>query len=233
MKCQDTITELTDEQQTQVAEYRERYWRLATSTEPADRTRAEAAARRLAEIGGVTVRYPVWVSSPDEYGDVRSHPLKSKLKFALSELLSEALIEKLDLDVMDSLRDELFWSLIGELAADLKRELKLDYCSEVIKQLESSIWNSLWEALSYDRRSFSESRHDSIVDPPWLAYYTYAVDALGIECSDEHRELVHLHNELACSCFACWIVPGAIILCERPEYIEIVDGEVVDLTWRE
>lgn len=60
------ITELTPEQKQRLIEYREEYFRYGTSTEPADRPRAEAAiARAYRRIGREPV--PVhWVNSPIE-----------------------------------------------------------------------------------------------------------------------------------------------------------------------
>jgi hypothetical protein len=49
------IEKLTAEQTSKIAEYRERFFAQATSTEPADRKRAEKAARAIAEIGSVKV----------------------------------------------------------------------------------------------------------------------------------------------------------------------------------
>lgn len=45
------LEKLTDEQEAQISEYRDRYWRQAISTEPSDRPRAEAAARRESAEG--------------------------------------------------------------------------------------------------------------------------------------------------------------------------------------
>jgi len=163
------ITELTSAQRAQVAVYRDRYWRQAISTEPADRPRAEAAARRLAEIGGVNISRIVWVESP----------------LAGSEQYGAA---------WASLSDSLWASL------------------------SDSLWDSLWASLR---------------DQPWLCWCTYAVEVLEIDCSDEHFELLRLHNEIAASCFALWIVPGTVILCERPSEVEIKGNKLVGLSWRE
>lgn len=43
------IEKLTPEQESKIQEYRDRYFAQATSCEPADRPRAEAAARRMKE----------------------------------------------------------------------------------------------------------------------------------------------------------------------------------------
>ena len=72
----------------------------------------------------------------------------------------------------------------------------------------------------------------SLWDTGWLAYYSYAVEELGIKIDEKARELLYLHNEIAASCFAIWIVPGALILCERPSSVEVRDGKLVDIEWR-
>jgi hypothetical protein len=60
------ITELTDEQKVALVAHRKRYFDLATTTEPADRPKAEAAVRALAELAGVKVNRVVWVSNPHD-----------------------------------------------------------------------------------------------------------------------------------------------------------------------
>jgi len=183
------ITALTPEQTAKIAEYRERYFAQATSTKPADRPRADAAARRLAEIGGVNVAHVVWVASPAdgaaEYGRAWA-------------------------SLWASLRDSLWASLRDSLRASLGASLR------------DSLWDSLGDSLGA-----------SLWDSGWLAYYSYGVEFLGVSCGDRERELLGLHNEIAASCFALWIVPGMVILCERPATVEVVDGRLVGLTWRD
>lgn len=57
---------LTTEQEAAVVAERKRYFDLATSTAPADRPKAEAAVRELADIAGVKINRVVWVNSPQE-----------------------------------------------------------------------------------------------------------------------------------------------------------------------
>ena len=60
------ISKLTDEQTAALAAHRKRYFDLATCTDPADRPKAEAAVRELAEIAGVKINRVVWVNSPED-----------------------------------------------------------------------------------------------------------------------------------------------------------------------
>ena len=235
------ITTLTPEQTAKIAEYRERYWQLATSTEPADRPRADAAARRLAEIGGVNVAHVVWVASPadgaaeygrawgslgdslrdsfgaslrdslrDSFGDSFGALLRDSLRASLRDSFGALLGASLGASLRDSLRDSLWDSLWASLRDSLRASLR------------DSLWDSLWASLGA-----------SLWDSGWLAYYSYGVEFLGVSCGDRERELLGLHNEIAASCFALWIVPGMVILCERPATVEVVDGRLVGLTWRD
>jgi len=56
---------------------------------------------------------------------------------------------------------------------------------------------------------------------------------MGIKYDDEAMEKLNLHREIGASAFALWIVPGTIVLCDRPETIEVVGGKLVSLTWRD
>ena len=243
------IAVLTPEQTAQIAEYRERYFAQATSTKPADRPRADAAARRLAEIGGVNVAHVVWVASPAdgaaEYGrawaslrdSLRASlgaSLRDSLRDSLRASLGASLRASLGASLRDSLRDSL-WASLGaslrdslrdslwdSLWASLRDSLRASLRDSLRASLRDSLWDSLWASLGA-----------SLWDSGWLAYYSYGVEFLGVSCGNRERELLRLHNEIAASCFALWIVPGMVILCERPATVEVVDGRLVGLTWRD
>ena len=72
------IGKLTAEQETKIAEYRDKYFRQAVSTEPADRPRAEAAAKRMGEIAGGKIGTVHWVDNPRD-GDSLSKPAPDPL----------------------------------------------------------------------------------------------------------------------------------------------------------
>ena len=150
------IEKLTPEQEAKVVEWRERFFAQATSTERADRPRADAAARRLAEIGGVKVNNVVWAAS-----------------------------------VVD-----------GQKAYE-------------------AAWASLRDSLG-----------DSLWDSGWTAFYAFGRE-LGVEYDPKYAEILELHEEIGASCFALWIVPGTVILCERPSKCEIVGGRLVNIEWKE
>ena len=188
------ITELPQEQTQQIQEYRERYFRQTTSTEPADRARAEKAALKLARIGGVKGEI-VWVGSPAE-GDRAFRAGYASLRVSLRDSLRASIYDSLRGSICDSLRASLWGSL------------------------RDSIWGSLRDSI-----------YDSLWDPCWLSLYTFSVGVLGIDCSDRHLKLLQFHNDIAASCFALWIVPGKIILCERPKTVRMVDGKLVGMEW--
>jgi phosphatidylinositol kinase/protein kinase (PI-3 family) len=164
-------TKLTKKQKAKVTEYKNKYFNQAISIDRADKPRAEAAAQKLAEIGGVKNPKIIWVSSPDE---------------------KDTICESLSATLWDSLRSS----------------------------LRDPLWDSLRDPL-----------WDSLRDSGWLCYYTYVVEMLKIKCDNKTLELLNLHNEIASSCFAIWITPNSIILCDRPTSVTIEDGNVVDMKW--
>jgi hypothetical protein len=212
----EMITELTDQQLAAIEEYRDRYFRQATLTEPADRDRAEKAALRLAEIGGVKLNRIEWRNSPEECAS-------------------------LFVSLRDSFRDSLLDSIDSSLMASLRASLRASFKNSLFGSLMDSLLDSIWDSLGDSLRaslgySLKDSLWDSFTDSLWdtglIAFYTYVVEQLGVEISDANRELLGLHNEIAASCFAVWILPGTAILCERPERVEIEDGKLVGIAWR-
>jgi hypothetical protein len=205
----------TSDEKLQIKRYRDRYWQQAISTEPADRPRAEAAAKRLAEIASIKISDIQWAENP--YEGRREYNTSSDL---LRDLLRDSLSASLRVSLRVSLWDLLRGSLPGSLSASLRRSLR------------DSLWVSLSDSLNDSLRvSLRDSLWASLWDAGWLCMYSYAVEVLGLECSEVHRELLGLRNEIAASCFALWIKPGTIILCERPSAVEVRDGRLVGLTF--
>lgn len=196
------IDRLTEEQERRIAEYRERYWQQATSTEPADRPRAQAAARAMAELEGIKIERCIWLENT-EHGDVLSLQRASLAAWTRNSLAA-TLECFVTVTVYETLRDSLETSL-----NDL---LKTSQLSLLVESLRDSLVDSLW-------------------DTGWLAFYTYAAEVLGVEYLPEDAEKLRLHNELASSCFALWLVPGTAILCERPAAVTVAAGRLVGFEW--
>lgn len=198
------IEELSNEQEQKIEEHRKRYWQMAICTDPADRERAEAVARRLVEISEAKVDTVHWVQSPED-GAALYEQAGVPLGAPLRDLLRDSLCGSL----YDLLRESLWYSLRASLWYSLRASLH----DSLLHSLSDSLWDSLW-------------------DTGWLAFYSYIVDVLEIDCSNRSRELLSLYNELAASCFALWISPDSIVLCERPAEIEIEGNKLLGLTWR-
>jgi len=210
------IEKLTPDQESKIAEYRDRYFAQATSTTPADRPLAEKAARRMAEIAGVKINEVVWGENP---GD--GYQQYDRLRASLSDSLRASLRASLWASLSDSLRASLRASLSDSLSDSLRASLWASLSDSLIASLSDSLWASL-----------SDSLRASLWDTGWLAYYSCAVDVLGVEIDEKNTEILYLHNEIAASCFAVWIVHGAVILCERPTEVEIIDGKLVNIYFR-
>jgi hypothetical protein len=226
------IEKLTKEQEYKVKEYRDRYFALATNCEPANRERAEKAALRMSEIVDIKINTIHWVNNPMD-----AKPLSDSF--------------------WDSLRDSLWASLSESFWKSLRSSLRISFNESLIKSLRDLFWNSLWNSLIESLRisfseslrnllmkslraslsesfriSLSESLRDSLWDSGWLASYSFCAEELKIKIDESTREKLRLHNEIAESCFALWIAPGAIILCERPKSVEIIDGKLIGIEWR-
>lgn len=203
---------------TKIEEYRDRYFRMATSTKPADRPSAEAAALRMADIAGIKCNEVHWIDCPNKLNSFKNsfknsgwNSIRCSLKDSLCGSLWGSLRESES--ISDSLMDLLWESLSYSLLYSL-------WCS---------LWDLIFEQLWY---SIKNSLWNSLRDSRWIAYYMYIMDVLKIDIEHHNVELLRLYNQIASSCFAIWIVPDAIILCERPEEIEIINGKLVNLKWR-
>jgi hypothetical protein len=217
------IEKLTPEQEAQIAVYRDRYFALATSTERADRPRAEAAARAMAEIAGVKVNSVVWAATPQD-GQREYERAWASLGASLRDSLWDSLRDSLRASLGASLRDSLWASLRDSLWASLRASLRDSLGASLRDSLWASLRDSLWASLRASLR-------DSLGDSGWTAFYVYAQEQLAVAYDERSANVLRLHNEIAASCFALWIAPGTVILCERPTTCEVVGGKLVNVEW--
>lgn len=206
------IDELTYEQTKLIAEYRDWYFKQATSIEPADRPRAEKAALRMAEIAGMKVDKMQWVISPVDFS-LCSEPPRSSLGNTF----------------WDSIGNYISTSLMAPFSTQLRTSISAALNAPIGASLSELFRFSLWCELS---SWLNESLKPALNDIGWLAYYSYIVNIMKIECDDLTREKLQLHNDVTSSCFALWITPEVLVLCDRPLSVKIVNDKLVGLTWR-
>jgi hypothetical protein len=197
------ITELTTKQQSALVSHRQRYFDLATCTDLADRSRAEKAARAWAKVAGVKIDSVVWVLS-SAAGKAECERISTSLRASLRA----------------SLRDSLEYSLWDSLDDSLDDSLEYSLRDSLRDSLEYPLWDLLDDSLD-----------DSLRDTGWLAFYDFC-RSLGVVYDPAEAIKLDLWIDIMESCFAVWIVPGTIILLERPAAVEIVEGKLVGLTWR-
>lgn len=222
------IAKSTDEQRKKAIEYQEKYWEQATSTEPADRERAERATKRIAEMIGVNARRTIWVTSPEDGNNVFEAEWAS-ISTALGKSLRGMFI-----DSFRNYRKDFLWGYFNRLFDDtdeyaLKPMTMISLRDALNSRLAGPYSKEIWDRYSYSPINLVSSL---ILDAGWLAQYSYGVNVLGISGNMITLKLLSIYNELAASCFALWIVPGVTILCDRPEKVKIENNRLVGITYR-
>lgn len=206
------ITELTKEQEERMRQYQEKYIRLATSTEPADRSRAEMAAKQLAKTDGINPESVLWIDDS-----------------AIIDSINPSLIAEFESFAKDPLRHTLRFSAWNSCNASLKEIVSEPLNEFIWDSLEDSLSDVLWDSL---KDSLKYSIYASLWDAEWICQYMYCAEVLGAKYESRSTELLHLYNEMVASCFAMWFGPETIVLCERPASMEVVCGKVVNIEWR-
>jgi hypothetical protein len=210
----DDRVKLTDFQQKKVDEYLDMYFCQATLIEPANRSRAEVAAHQLLMSVGKDIKNIHWVESP-----AAAYLFSKSLKSSLGDSLIYSLRDSFRYLLRNSPLDSLWRSLHNSLYYSLLDSFN---SLDALEAFSSHHWGSLLDSLRY-------SLLDSLSDTAWTAYLSYAVNVLKIKISEERGNLLQLHNDIAASCFAIWVIPEAIILCERPQYVQVLGGKLVDI----
>jgi hypothetical protein len=238
-----------------VASERAANFARATCTDPADRKRAEKAARAMANLGGLEGKMTAtWVPNPtkgkelyDSLNDSLRNSLNDSLRNSLYDSLNDSLRNSLNDSLCDSLNDllrnslndslrnslndSLYDSLYASLNDSLRNSLNDSLCDSLNDLLRNSLndllRNSLYDSL---RNSLYDSLRNSLYDSNWISLYESALK-LGAKYPDRDAELLNLHGELLSSSYALWLLPNNIILCDRPSSIETAGGKVVDVKW--
>jgi hypothetical protein len=121
--------------------------------------------------------------------------------------------------LQDSLQDSLWTSLWVSLRDSLQDSLSDSLWGALSDPLWGALSDPLWGSL-----------RASLRDTGWLTFYRFCGEL--VEHKQEYLEKLQLYQQLLDSCFACWVLPGKVILCERPSAFEIQDGKLVGITWR-
>ena len=200
------IEELSAEQWERVRTERDRWWRIGTSTEPADRPRAEAAIAEMRRLIGAPDAPVLWCDSPAT-ALLAILILKAKgdsLRDSLWDSLQYSLWASLGGNLQDSLRASLQASLWDSLWDSLGDNLQYSLWASLGGNLQDSLWDSLWDSLSRHlsdslwerlraslRASLQDSIQTSLRDSIWQsigrnlhdsvadAFHTNIYDAFG------------------------------------------------------
>lgn len=195
------IDKLTASQEALLKEYRGKVFGYATST-VTDKPKAEAAALRLTK--GVLVEPEIhWICRPSETEELFCSLSKSTVN-SLWILLWDSLLDSLS----DSLSDSP-WNSLWNL-------------------LRNSLRNSLWNLL---RDSLSDSLWNSLWDSGFVAYYRFPEIAGIVKYEESVSMRLRCYEELNESCFAMHLLPGHIILLEKPKRVKVDDGKLIEIEW--
>jgi hypothetical protein len=195
------ITALLPEQQRLVEVYREEYFRVGSSTDPADHPRAERAITALyAEHGYDPPRFE-WGASP-QWGAKQRAPLVDSLRAVLRTVL----------------RDSLGTSLFDALGDSLRVLLE--------NSIEDSLyepWHSLRSALRVrcrDARKNADRTAMGVQESYWVAFHLYGHEVLGVPYQERSVRRLYLYDEVVRSCGWWWPYPEVCICTDRPALLE-------------
>lgn len=232
------LTRYKEPRDVNIAKYHEKYWRQAISIERADRKRAERAARRMAEIANIKIKQVIWVESP-EVGKAVYDKIWASNKESFNDLIWPSVWEILkDSAYVTGPFSDKMWVLIKALYYDMLINLFRDSTWDSIRVYVSNLPKHKInndrlgsEVRDMRRRFLDNAVWNAFTESFWLIYDTYAVDILGTEVDKGALELLTLRKEILASCFAVWLTPEQIILCERPKYVEMKKTWLEKIVW--
>jgi hypothetical protein len=190
-----------------IAGIRAEFFDYATST-TTDRARAERAVAVI--VAPKLAQYQVhWVESPGE-GAALWNSLQGSLQRSLWDSLQHSL-----------------WVALQYSIRGVHQDLLRGWVWNV---LLDSLWDSLRVAPQDALRvAFQDSLWDSPWRSGWVAYHCAAIAVAG--STGPYVAQMRAYRELCASAYALWVLPGHVILCNKPTSVEVVDGRLLDADW--
>jgi hypothetical protein len=119
---------------------------------------------------------------------------------------------------------EIHWCDTPEKAAVILDSLLGSLLDSLLRSIRVSLRGSL-------RGSLRDSLWDSLLDSGWLAYYLAASDTGLVEYSPDSRARLDAFVLFAESAFALWVLPGHVVVLEKPKEVTVSDGKLIDIGW--
>ena len=203
------LTKLSSEQERTLVEFRARWFAIGSSTEPADRPRAEKTISAMyARVGKPAPKF-LWTQSP----------ATACLAMAvIRELPNASLVDSL----LDSLRNSLVDSLRALLRDSLGALLQYSLWDSLVVSLWDSLGVSLWDSLVDTRGdTLVVSRFCGSNEAYWIAYYRFIEEELHVRYDPQDSEDLMLWSEVTKSCG--WWLPyeGLCVIADRPESVTL------------
>ena len=96
-------------------------------------------------------------------------------------------------------------------------------------------WVTTPEEASALRDSLCDSLRDSLCDSlwssGWVAFYLAPVRAGILALDPDKFSRLEAFANFGESAFALWVLPGHVIVLEKPKYVSVIDGRLVDISW--
>lgn len=187
------ITQLTPEQEDMLKAYHSHWLEVGTSTEPADRPRAEKAIGGLYELGNKPMPYVIWANSP----------------VAAIKLLTH--ISKFNDEGM-GLEPEVIYDFLNLMINGEPFNRKVT--GEQLSRLSAEYERIKTDELHYFRN------YGGQLEAGWVAFYKYCAE-LGVEYDAESSKGLDLWAEQARSCGIWFAFDQLCVITERPTAIHV------------
>ncbi len=205
---------LLPEQQRLVEVYRDEYFQIGASTEPADRPMAERAITALyAEAGHAAPAFE-WGASP-RWGAELIQAQWSSLADSLADLLEDSLGSSLWGSLDSALRSSLADSLRVSLGSSLRDSLA--------DSLEDSLGSSLWSSLVDSTGASPVDSMRGAQEAFWVAHHVYCLRVLCVPYRDDDVRRLLCNDEVVRSCGWWWPYRHRCVCTDRPEVLEWTD----------
>ena len=206
------LSALTMPQQTQLSQMREEFFAWATSTKT-DREAAEEAVASLVSLDLEPGYKVTWVTNPRAGRDLTESLLATYTPISIYP-------------------GHTLWNDICSTARQyIDGQLLIDLDSMILNPLRKNLTNHGKFSLHHELHEVGRRRvHDCLSSPGYIARYKF-YETLGTQYSPKTAERLNGSVGVLKSAFALWVLPGQVILCDKPTLVNVEKDCVVSMNF--
>ena len=236
------INQLTKEQKSKIAEYRDKWLAIGLSTSPTDRKKAEQIIDEVYLAGGLaTPKFKIWVQSPyrgalaaamlpqifkwgaqvrnqvrnqvyDQVGDQVRAQVGAQVRAQVGEQVYDQVYDQVCAQVYNQVRAQVY----NQVRAQVYNQVRAQVYNQVRNQVRNQVYDQVGDQVRAQVRAQVGEQVNNcgygLHDASWLGFYDFFAEVLELKCCSKLIPLINISK----FCGWWWPFENAVIFTEKP-----------------